>query len=225
MSNPLELLAENRTDSGKGASRRLRREGKVPAILYGGDREPRALSLDHDALIHQLENEAFYSSILTVTVADASQPCILKDLHRHPAKNAILHVDLQRVLDDVEIRVSVPIHFLNEATAKGVKQQGGQISHLMTEIEVSCLPKYLPEYIEVDVAELELDDAITLSQVKLPEGVEIPALAQADAHDPVVANCHRIRVAELEEEAEEPIEGVAAAPEAEDEGTEEREED
>ena len=155
MSNPLELLAENRTDSGKGASRRLRREGKVPAILYGGDREPRALSLDHDALIHQLENEAFYSSILTVTVADASQPCILKDLHRHPAKNAILHVDLQRVLDDVEI----------------------------------------------------------------------PALAQADAHDPVVVNCHRIRVAELEEEGAEPIEGVAAAPPAEDEGSEEREED
>jgi large subunit ribosomal protein L25 len=207
MSNPIELLAENRTDMGKGASRRLRRDGKVPAILYGGDREPRPLSLDHDSLMHLSENETFYSSILSVTVGKASQPCILKDLHRHPAKNMILHVDLQRVLDDVEIRVSVPVHFINEATSKGVKQQGGQISHLMTEIEVSCLPKHLPEYIEVDVADLELDGAITLSEVKLPEGVEIPALAQADAQDPVVVNCHRVRVSSIDEE-----EGAEQAP-------------
>ncbi len=214
MSNKLELLAENRTDMGKGASRRLRRDGKVPAILYGGDREPRALTLDHDALVHHLENEAFYSSILKVTVGDASQPCILKDLHRHPAKSAILHVDLQRVLDDVAIRVSVPIHFLNEETSIGVKQQGGQISRQMTELEVSCLPKDLPEYIEIDLAGLELDDAITLSQIELPEGVEIPALAQADAHDALVVNCHRIRVAEIEEPEE--VEGEEGpAPEGE----------
>jgi large subunit ribosomal protein L25 len=224
MSNPMELLAEDRTDKGKGASRRLRREGKVPAILYGGDREPRALSLDHDALIHQLDNEAIYSSILTVTVDDASQPCILKDLHRHPAKNTILHVDLQRILENVEIRVSVPIHFVNEERSKGVKEQGGQISHVMSEIEVSCLPKHLPEYIEVDVVDLALDEAITLSEITLPEGVEIPALAQADAHDPVVVNCHRIRIAELEEEEEAGEEEAAAEPEAEAEDGDEDEE-
>ena len=217
MSNELELLAENRTDTGKGASRRLRRDGKVPAILYGGDREPRSLSLDHAGLIHQLENEAFYSSILKVTVGETSQPCILKDLHRHPSKPVILHVDLQRVLDDVAIRVSVPIHFLNEETSVGVKQQGGQISRLMNEVEVSCLPKHLPEYLELDVAELELDASITLSQIELPEGVEIPALAQADAYDAPVVNCHRIRVAELDE-----IEGIEE--EAEGEGEAEGEE-
>ena len=128
----------------------------------------------------------------------------------------ILHVDLQRVLDDVAIRVSVPIHFLNEDTSVGVKQQGGQISRLMNEVEVSCLPKHLPEYLEIDVAGLELDTAITLSQIELPEGVEIPALAQADAYDAPVVNCHRIRVAELEEiegaEEEEAPEGEAEEP-------------
>ena len=213
MSNPMELLAENRNDIGKGASRRLRREGKVPAILYGGDRPPRSLTLNHAALIHQLENEAFYSSILTVTLDKNSQPCILKDLHRHPAKNSVLHVDLQRVLDDVEIKVSVPLHFLNEEIAIGVKQQGGQMSRLMTEVEVSCLPKNLPEYIEIDLSDLELDDTILLSQIVVPEGVEITQLAQTDAPDAPVVNCHRIHVATLDEEVEEGDEEIDAEPE------------
>jgi large subunit ribosomal protein L25 len=199
MSDALVLKAENRTDSGKGASRRLRREGKVPAILYGGLTPPRALTLDHDELSHQLENEAIYSSILTVTVEDKSQPCILKDMHRHPAKRVIMHVDLQRVMEDQEIRVSVPIHFLNEDVCVGVKQQGGEISHMVTEVEVSCLPKNLPEYLEVDMAELEMDQVITLSQIPLPEGVEVPELAQDRDH--AVANVHAIR--EIEEEVEE----------------------
>ena len=173
MSNKIELLAEDRSDKGKGASRRLRREGKVPAILYGGQREPRALVMDHDSLLHHLENEAVYSSILTVTVDDKSQPCVLKDLQRHPARPRILHVDLQRVLDDVEIRVRVPVHFLGEESAVGVKEEGGVISRHMTEVEVSCLPRYLPEYIEVDVSRLALDESITLSELSLPEGVEM----------------------------------------------------
>ena len=213
MSDALVLKAENRTDTGKGASRRLRREGKVPAILYGGLTPPRALTLDHDELTHQLENEAIYSSILTVTVEDKSQPCILKDMHRHPARRLIMHVDLQRVLEDQEIRVSVPIHWLNEDICVGVKQQGGAISHMMTEVEVSCLPKNLPEYLEVDMAEVEMDQVVTLSQIPLPEGVEVPELAQERDHP--VANVHVIREIEEEvEEVEELAEGEVAEGEA-----------
>jgi large subunit ribosomal protein L25 len=204
MSETLVLVAENRTDTGKGASRRLRRSGKVPAILYGGKTEPRALMLDHEVLLHQLENEAFYSSILTVTVGDKSQPCILKDLNRHPAKRLILHVDLQRVLEDQEIRVSVPIHFTNEDVCVGVKDQGGAISHLMTEIEVSCLPRNLPEYLEVDMGAMELDQVVLLSQIPLPEGVALPELVQERDHP--LASVHIIHEMVVEEEVEEEIE-------------------
>lgn len=172
MSQKFELHAEDRPDQGKGASRRLRRAGKVPAILYGAHRDPRALALDHNALVHHLENEAFFSSILTVTTGDKSQPCILKDVQRHPYKNQVLHVDLQRVLEDEEIRVSVPFHFLGEDKAPGVKE-GGVVSRVMTDLEVTCLPKHLPEYIEVDVSTLGLEVALTLGEVKLPEGVSI----------------------------------------------------
>ncbi|NGP54173.1 50S ribosomal protein L25/general stress protein Ctc [Thioalkalivibrio sp. XN8] len=172
MSQKFELFAEDRPDQGKGASRRLRRTGKVPAILYGAHRDPRALALDHNALLHQLENEAFFSSILTVTTGDKSQPCILKDVQRHPYKNQVLHVDLQRVLEDEEIRVTVPFHFLGEDTAPGVKG-GGVVSRVMTELEITCLPKHLPEYIDVDVSKLELEVALTLGEVALPEGVSI----------------------------------------------------
>ena len=203
MSETLVLVAANRTDKGKGASRRLRRSGKVPAILYGGNTEPRALVLDHEVLAHQLENEAFYSSILTVTVGDKSQPCILKDLNRHPARRLILHVDLQRVLEDQEIRVSVPIHFTNEDVCVGVKDQGGAISHLMTEVEVSCLPRHLPEYLEVDMEQMELDQIVSLSEVSLPEGVTVPELAQE--RDPAIASVHVIHEMVIEEEVEEEL--------------------
>lgn len=203
MSNTLVMVAEDRTDTGKGASRRLRRTGKVPAILYGGNTPPRSLMLDQDELAHQLENEAIYSSILTVTVGDKSQPCILKDLNRHPAKRIILHVDLQRVLEDQEIKVSVPIHFINEDVCVGVKDEGGAISHFMTEIDVSCLPKNLPEYLEVDMAAVELDQVVLLSEIALPEGVTVPDLAQDRDHP--LANVHVIREMTIEEEIEEPV--------------------
>jgi large subunit ribosomal protein L25 len=161
--------------------------------------------------MHHLENEAFYSTILKVTVGDKSQPCVLKDLQRHPARSQVLHVDLQRVLEDVEIRVRVPVHFINEDIAVGVKQQGGAISHHMTEIEVSCLPKHLPEYIDVDVAQLELDQSITLSQLELPEGVTIPELAQGEERDHAVVAVHRIKQVIIEpEEGEEEAEEEAA---------------
>ena len=225
MSNKIELLAEDRTDNGKGASRRLRREGKVPAILYGGQREPRPLVLDHESLSHHLENEAIYSSILTVTVGDKSQPCVVKDIQRHPARPRVMHVDLQRVLDDVEIKVRVPVHFVGEDVAVGVKQQGGAISHHMTEIEVSCLPKHLPEFIEIDVAGLELDESITLSELTLPEGVTIPQLAQGEEFDQPVVAIHRIKAVVIEpEEAEaEEAEEAAEVPTIKDEEEEQSE--
>jgi large subunit ribosomal protein L25 len=214
MSKQFELLAEDRSDNGKGASRRLRRAGQVPAILYGGGRDTRALSLHHETLLHQMSSEAFYSSILTVTVGDKSQPCVLKDVQRHPAKPQVMHVDLQRVLEDVEIRVRVPMHFINEDVAHGVKQEGGVVSHLMNEVEVSCLPKHLPEYIELDIAELELDESIMMSQLSLPEGVSIPELAQGEERDQPVVAIHRIKAVVIEpEEGEEAEEAEAEADE------------
>ena len=167
-----DLIAELREDQGKGASRRLRRQGKVPAIVYGAGRPPRMVTLDHNRVIQQLENESFYSSVLNVKVGDKEQAVILKDLQRHPAKRQILHMDLQRIREDEAIRMNVPIHFLNEDIAVGVKQGGGSVSRLMTDVEVVCLPKDLPEYLEVDIAELELDELRYISDIPLPEGVE-----------------------------------------------------
>ncbi|NGX15762.1 50S ribosomal protein L25/general stress protein Ctc [Wenzhouxiangella sp. XN24] len=200
MSQKFELLAEDRPDQGKGASRRLRRTGKVPAILYGGHRDPRVIALDHDKLVHSLENEAFFSSILTLTVGNKSQPCIIKDVQRHPYRNVVLHVDLQRIIEDEEIRVSVPFHFLGEDVAPGAKA-GGVISRIMTELDISCLPKHLPEYIEVDVSTLELDGIVPLSEVKLPEGV---AFVGGDEmlEQPVVMISRPRREVEPEEEGE-----------------------
>ena len=201
MSQKFELFAEDRPDQGKGASRRLRRAGKVPAILYGAHREPRALSLDHNALLHHLENDAFFSSILTVTTGDKSQPCILKDVQRHPYRNIVMHVDLQRVLEDEEIRVSVPFHFLGEDKAPGVKA-GGVVSRVMNELEIACLPKHLPEFIEVDVSGLELEVVLSLGEVKLPEGVSIIG-GEEMLEQPVVI-IHRPRREEEEAEGEVP---------------------
>jgi large subunit ribosomal protein L25 len=214
MSQEFQLIAENRPEQGKGASRRLRRAGKVPAILYGGHRDPRPLLLDHDTLLHHLENDAFFTSILTVTVGDRSQPCILKDVQRHPARNQVLHVDLQRILEDEEIRVTVPFRFVGEAMAPGVKQ-GGLVSHVMTELEISCLPRHLPEYLEADVSALEMDGILPLSQVPLPEGVQV--VGGAEMLEQPVAVIHRPRRAEEEEEAAgaEGEAAVGATPEAE----------
>ena len=187
MSDDFDLIAELREDQGKGASRRLRREGKVPAIIYGGGRPSRPLAFDHNKVIKQLENESFYSSVLNIKVGEKSQAAILKDMQRHPAKRQIMHMDFQRIVEDQVIRMNVPIHFLNEEIAIGVKEGGGKVSRLMTEMEVVCLPKDLPEYLEIDIADLELDGLRYISDLPLPEGVEIPALAQGDeANRPIV---------------------------------------
>ena len=151
MKTSFELDAEFRDAQGKGASRRLRHANKVPAILYGGHRDPRALSLDHTKLLLLLDNERFYSTIINLKVGELNQAAILKDVQRHPAKNAVVHIDLQRVLDDEKIRITIPLHFKGEAGSPGVKK-GGVVSHLRNEVEITCLPKDLPEFVEVDLS-------------------------------------------------------------------------
>ncbi len=209
MAEDFDLIAEFRDDQGKGASRRLRRDGKVPAILYGGGRDPRALAFDHNKVLKQSEHEAFYSTVLNIKVGNKSQAAILKDLQRHPARRQIMHIDLQRVVADQEIRMNVPIHFQGEEIAPGVKVSGGTVSHLMTDVEVVCLPRNLPEYLEVDVSAMEVDDMLYLSDIKLPDGVAIPELAQGPEHDHAIVAIHVIKAAAIDEE------DVAAMPPAE----------
>ena len=215
MNDDFDLIAELREDQGKGASRRLRHEGKVPAIIYGAGRPPRTLAFDHNRVVQQLENESFYSSVLNIKVGDKSQAAILKDVQRHPSKAQIMHMDFQRIVEDQEIRMNVPLHFLGEDVAPGVKRGGGKVSHLMTDVEVVCLPRYLPEFLEIDVSNLELDAMLYLSDIKVPEGVTITDLQQEDNDKPVVS-IHVIKEVVIEEEAEEGAEVpvVGEAPEA-----------
>ncbi len=200
-----ELDAEFREDQGKGASRRLRHLGKVPAILYGGKRDARALLLDHTRLSQLMDNERFYSTIVALKVGEQSQAAVLKDVQRHPYKNQIMHIDFQRVLEDEKIRMQIPLHFKGAAESKGVKDQGGVLSHVRNDVEVTCLPKDLPEFVEVDVSSLEINQVIKLSGLRLPAGVEIVDLLAG--RDGPVASIHMPRV----EEEETPVVDEAAA--------------
>lgn len=211
------LSAKSRTDVGKGASRRLRRADEVPAIIYGGSKPPANISVPHKDILHELDNEAFFTSVLTLSVDGQDEPVVLKDLQRHPSKPKILHADFLRIDESREITMRVPLHFLNEDTCIGVKQQGGIVAHAMTELEVNCLPRNLPEYIEVDLAKLEVGDSIHISDLKLPEGVESVDLNHGEDYDLAVANVIMPRGG-LQEEAEE---AEAAAAEGEEERGEE----
>lgn len=215
MSEEFELNAESREVVGKGSSRRLRRlEGKVPAIIYGGKKKnPQNITLLHRDLTKATENEAFFSHILTLKVDGKGEQVIVKDMQRHPAKPQILHVDFQRVSKDVAIHVQVPLHFVNEEASIGVKQQGGVVSHSMTEVEISCLPGDLPEYIEVDMTKVEIDQIVHLSDLQLPKGVEIIALTHGADHDLPVVAIHAPKRAATEEPAAEEA-AKAAEPEA-----------
>lgn len=197
MKTSFELVAEARADKqGKGASRRLRHAGRVPAILYGGHEAPVSLSFDHQRLQVALQNERFFTTLLSIKIGDQTQAAILKDLQRHPAKPAVLHLDLQRVLDDEQIRMTLPLHFKNAGIAPGVKTGGGLVSHLLNEVEVICLPKDLPEYLEVDMADMQLNDTKHLSDIPLPPGVSLVLLAH-DRNEAVVS-VHPPRVEEAE---------------------------
>ncbi|WP_006786709.1 50S ribosomal protein L25/general stress protein Ctc [Thiorhodospira sibirica] len=206
MSVSFELQAESRTDQGKGASRRLRRAGKLPAILYGAGKEPQSISLDHNTILLNLAHEAFYSHILTLTLNGKTERVILRDLQRHPFKPVILHLDLQRVSEGEKIRMHVPLHFINEQNCVGVKLGGGMITHQLTDVEVECLPEHLPEFIEVDVANMQAGESLHLSQLQMPQGVTLVALASHDAgsdHDLPVMNVIKSRTSGGDDDAEE----------------------
>ena len=183
------LNAELRSDKGKGASRRLRRQAdEVPAILYGAGKEPQPLSIRHQDLHKACESEAFYSNIITINVDGNAEDAILKDLQRHPARDRIMHADFLRILMDQEITVEVPLHFVNEETCVGVRQGGGNISHNMTSVEITCLPGDLPEFIEVDVEDVDVGSSIHMSELVLPQGLVIPSLQLGADHDHVVVS-------------------------------------
>jgi large subunit ribosomal protein L25 len=212
MRKEFDLIAEIREDQGKGASRRLRHNGKVPAIIYGAGRPPRQLAFDHNRVIQQLENESFYSSILNIKVGDKSQAAIVKDIQRHPAKPRIMHMDFQRIVADEKIKMNVPIHYLNAEESEGVRVGGGSVSQLITDIEISCLPKDLPEYFEVDIIALGLNEMLHLSDIKVPDGVEIPQLAQGPENDHAIVSINVIKAVAIEEDVEAVVgEGQEAA--------------
>jgi large subunit ribosomal protein L25 len=209
MSAKYILDAEMREDLGKGASRRLRRVNKIPAVLYGAGRPAWSLTLKENQLMRNLQEESFYAAIIELTLDGKQQKVFLRDLQRHPAKPFILHVDLQRVRDDVEMTVVLPLHYLNEETAHGVKLEGGQILRNAVDIEITCLPGVLPEFIEVDLADLKLGDSLHLSSIKLPEGVVSTQLSYGEDHDQPIVSI-------VSPKAEEVIEETAPeAPETE----------
>ena len=181
----IEIIAFKREGQGTGASRRLRRAGKVPGIVYGEGKDAQAIEMDHNALWHQLKHEAAHSSVLTLNVDGAKESVLLRDMQFHPYKPQILHVDFNRVSADHKIHIKVPLHFLNAETCPGVKLEGGVVSHVMTEVDVSCLPGQLPEYIEVDLSELSAGSSIHLSHLKVPAGIELVQLTRGE--DPTVA--------------------------------------
>ena len=202
MSVSFTLNAITRSDEGKGASRRLRRlENKVPAVIYGGKNPAQSLSLELFELIKALENEAFYSHVLTVNIDGKPQQAVLKALQRHPAKGTPMHADFLRIDASHKLTMKVPLHFLNQESCVGVKLEGGELSIRTAELEISCLPADLPEFLEIDLLNVHLGTTLHISDIKLPKGVEVPALALGHDYDQPIANVHKSRV---ETDAEKP---------------------
>lgn len=201
----IEVSAKKRELQGTGASRRLRNAGKTPGIIYGGNETPQAIELDHNALFHALRKEAFHSSILDIEVAGKSQKALLRDYQMHPFKPLVLHIDFQRVDANQKIHVKVPLHFVNAEVAPAVKLGGAIVSHIATEIEVSCLPSDLPEFIQVDLSKIEVGHSIHVKDISLPKGLSL--VPHLEHENPVVANA-RVPAVKAEPTAE-------AAPAAE----------
>jgi len=224
------LNAEIREDVGKGASRRLRHQGKIPAVIYGGKTAPATLTLEHDPLMHAAAQESFYSTILEIKVADGRrQKVIVRDVHHHPYKMQIMHLDFLRVSAEEVLRMSVPIHFVGESESEAGKISGLIIQHLVTEVEIAALPANLPEFLEVDLSGMDEGDVVMLSDIKLPEGVEIPALLGHEEDETMIANTTHIKesqgtgAAAAEEAAEAELEAMTEADETSDETEEEAE--
>lgn len=226
-----EISAVVREDKGKGASRRLRRQADmIPAIIYGAGKDPVALSIAHKDIYKACETEAFFSHILKIDIGGESEQAIVKDLQRHPAKDRIMHADFLRIRMDQEITVEVPIHFANEEKCVGVRQHGGIVSHNMSSVEITCLPGSLPEYLEVDVENMDIGDSLVMSQIPLPDGVSIPSLEFGEDHDHVIVSVNEPKRPDPEEEeadeAEVAADEVPTTDEAEEgEGGEESEDD
>jgi large subunit ribosomal protein L25 len=204
----IEFTAFPRHTEGRGASRRMRRTGKAPGIVYGGSTPPQPIELDHNALIHALRTEAFHASILTMKVDGSSTPVLLRDVQMHPFRNEVLHVDFQRIDPSRKIHMKVPLHFVNEELSPAVTTQGAVVSHVMTEIDIACLPKDLPEFIEVDLSELDTTHSLHVSGVKLPPGV---AIVSRRTGDPVIATAVVPKAVVETEEAAPEGEAAAAA--------------
>lgn len=203
-----ELNAEPRGKLGKGASRRLRRAGQVPAILYGGGQDPQPLVLNHLDVLNQMKNEAIYSHVLTLKVGDQTESVVLRDLQRHPFKPTILHLDFLRVSADRKLRAHVPLHFVNETTARGVKVQGGVVNRALIDVEIQCLPRDLPEFIELDLTDLGLGETVHLSQLALPAGVELAShIEPGSEQDAVVVGIQHARGGEGSGETPAPAAG------------------
>lgn len=209
MSTGFEFSAQVRTTTGKAEARRMRNNGQVPGIIYGAGKEPEMISLPHDAILHALEHEAFYSHILKITLDNGQkEDVVLKDVQRHVFKPKIEHVDFFRVKATEKLTMHIPLHYLGEEEAPGIADAGGVLSKLMTDIEVRCLPKDLPEFIEVDISKLEMDQALHISDIKLPQGVEL-LHAVDEAHDHPIVSVHQPKVSKEDIDAE-----VAAEEEA-----------
>lgn len=227
MSEDFIVHAKSRTEQGTSASRRLRRTGMVPGIVYGGEGEPVRIAIDHNEVLRHLEHEAFFSHILKVEIDGKSEDAVLKDLQRHPAKLQILHIDFMRVVAGQVFRMTVPIHFTGEEAAPGVKNDGGVLDRMRTELEIECLPKNLPEYIEVDVSAMNVGDVIHVRELTLPEGVT--SVAEIHDEDYTICSLHIPRVVveeEPEADDEDAVEGDEDTAEGEDaEGGDESESD
>jgi len=216
----IEINAKERKSKGTGASRRLRHIGTTPGILYGGEKDAISLEIDSKELFMQFRHEAFHASILTLNLEGKKESVILRDFQMHPVRNNIQHIDFQRINENEKISVKVPFHFVNEDTAPGVKIEGGLVSHIMTEIDISCLPKDLPQYIEVDLGELAMGESIHLSEVTVPEGVELTSLT--DENDPAITSISKPKVVVEEEivtEASEEGEEVEGSESSDDSGS------
>ena len=209
----IEVTAFPRTQQGTGASRRLRGTGRVPGVIYGANQPATAVELDQNALLRHLKLEAFHASILDMTVDGARERVLLRDFQMHPWKQQVLHVDLQRIDPNKKIHMRVPLHFLNAEVSPGVKTAGGVVTHAMNDLEVQCLPDHLPEYIEVDLKEAQLNDIIHVNDLKLPEGVEPVTKLKTD--NPPVASVHVPRVAAAEEEVATPVTEITGQAPAE----------
>ena len=228
MAAKFEINADKREGKGTGASRRLRHAGKIPGIIYGGSKDPEMVAFDHSTVYHLLEQEAFHTSVLDVKCDGSNDQAILRDVHMHPHKPLIMHMDLQRISATEKIHMEVPIHFIGEDVAPGVKLQSGIVAHLLTEVDVTCLPADLPEYLTADISKLDLGDSVHLSDLVLPEGVELTSLAHG-GDDLAVATITMPKAAVEEEEElaaaeEEGVVAVAPAEEAEEAEEEEKKE-